>query len=380
MALALLNTYPMARRPARKRSSTLMSLDAPGQAARVAGLRYVSDAMPGIRRGRVGRHFIYIGVDGRPIRDPTELHRIKALVIPPAWTEIWICPVAEGHLQATGRDAKGRKQYRYHARWRTMREETKYDRMLAFGQVLPYLRHQVEEHLSLPGLPREKVLAAVVRLLDATFIRVGNEEYARTNRSFGLTTLRDHHVDITGGTLHFQFRGKGGKFHTIDLHNRRLARIVKRCQELPGYELFQYLDDSGQRRALNSTEVNSYLQEIAGQGFTAKDFRTWAGTILTAVALRDCEECTSSVQAKRNIVQAIAEVAARLGNTPAICRKCYVHPAVLEGYLAGSLQQILAQQLGPDGKASSPGLSTEEAAVLRFLQSLAPGLAQQEAA
>jgi DNA topoisomerase-1 len=284
-------------------------------------------------------------------------------------------------MQATGRDAKGRKQYRYHGQWRTVREETKYDRMLAFAQALRGIREQVEEHLWLPGLPREKVLATVVCLLDTTFIRVGNEEYARTNRSFGLTTLRDHHVDISGGTLRFQFRGKSGKLHTIDLHNRRLASIVKRCQDLPGYELFQYLDDNGQCQTINSTDINTYLRAIAGQGFTAKDFRTWAGTVLTAVALQECEMYASPAQAKKNIVHAVVTVAARLGNTPAICRKCYVHPAILDGYLDGSLLQTLAQQIAPEEEAPLTGLRTEEVAVLAFLQQrLVPVSPQQQEA
>jgi DNA topoisomerase I len=366
MASPLLSSSRMACQRPKPQSLSLLSR--PVAAARAAGLRYVTDIMAGIRRRWVSQHFTYIGVDGHPIHDPTELRRIKALAIPPAWTDVWICPSAEGHLQATGRDAKGRKQYRYHGHWRAVREETKYDHLLAFGQVLPRFRAQVERHLSLPGLPREKVLATVVRLLDTTFIRVGNEEYARTNRSFGLTTLRDHHVDIDGRTLRFQFRGKSGKLHTIDLHNQRLARIVKRCRELPGYELFQYTDADGQCQAIDSTAVNAYLREIAGRGFTAKDFRTWAGTVLVAVALRECEACGSPSQAKKHIVSAITAVAARLGNTPAICRKCYVHPAVLDGYLDGSLTRALAQYTARAPQDPPPGLRPDEAAVLAFLR------------
>jgi len=370
----------MAQRP-RKFHPSLLLLNKPSEAARAAGLRYVTDALAGIRRRRVGQHFTYIGIDGRPLRVPAELRRIKALAIPPAWTDVWICPSDDGHLQATGRDAKGRKQYRYHGQWRAVREETKYDRLLAFGQVLPRIREQVEQHLSLPGLPREKVLATVVRLLDTTFIRIGNEEYARTNRSFGLTTLRDHHVDVNGGTLRFQFRGKSGKLHTIDLHNRRLASIVKRCRELPGYELFQYLDDNGQCQVINSTDVNTYLREIAGRGFTAKDFRTWAGTVLVTVALRECETCTSQTQAKKNIGCAITMVAARLGNTPAICRKCYVHPAILDGYVDGSLRWTLAPQTAPEPHNPPIDLRPDEAVVLTFLQQrLAPLSSQQQEA
>lgn len=381
MALPLLASSRMACQRLRKLQTSLSLLNRPAAAARAAGLRHVTDVMTGVRRRRVGRHFTYVGVDGHPVRDPAELHRIKALAIPPAWTDVWICPVAEGHLQATGRDAKSRKQYRYHGQWRAVREGTKYDHLLAFGQVLPRVRAQVERHLSLPGLPREKVLATVVRLLDTTFIRVGNEEYARTNRSFGLTTLRDHHVDIDGRTLRFQFRGKSGKLHTIDLHNRRLARIVERCRELPGYELFQYMDEDGQCQAIDSTAVNAYLREIAGRGFTAKDFRTWAGTVPVAVALRGRGACRSQSQARRNIVSAITAVAARLGNTPAICRKCYVHPAVLDGYLDGSLTRALAQHSARAPQDLAPGLRPDEAAVLAFLRrSLAPASPQQREA
>ena len=314
----------------------------PPTAAKVAGLRYVMDDGPGIRRQRAGRGFRYIGPDDKPIRDPQELQRIQALAIPPAWTAVWICPIPHGHLQATGRDEKGRKQYRYHPRWREVRDETKFTQMLAFGAALPLIRKQVERDLALPGLPRPKVLATVIRLLETTLIRVGNEEYRRFNHSFGLTTLRDRHVDFSGATVRFHFRGKSGKMHTVEVTNRRLSRIVKRCQDLPGQELLQYLDDEGQRRPIDSVDVNEYLRQITGQDFTTKDFRTWAGTVLAAQTLRECGICSSATQAKRQIAQAIKAVAARLGNTPAVCRKCYVYPTIVEAYQAGSLLQTLS--------------------------------------
>jgi DNA topoisomerase-1 len=347
-------------------------LAGPSKAAQTARLRYVSDDSPGISRKRAGRGFSYRGPDGRPIRDPQALRRIRALAIPPAWTEVWICPLPHGHLQAIGRDAKGRKQYRYHPRWREVRDATKYGQLLAFGEALPLIRKQVERDLALPGLPCPKVLATVIRLLEATLIRVGNDEYQRFNRSFGLTTLRDRHVDVEGATLRFQFRGKSGKEHIVEVTDRRLARIVKRCQDIPGQELFQYLDADGQRHPIDSADVNEYLRQITGQEFTTKDFRTWAGTVLALLELRACDICTSMTQAKRQIVQAMHRVAARLGNTPAICRKCYVHPAILEAYLAGSLLQTLhtLAELGSDRLRS--GLSPEEQLVLAFLRHTAP--------
>jgi DNA topoisomerase-1 len=334
----------------------------------VAGLRYVTDADPGIKRKRAGKGFCYTGIDGRPIRDPKELRRIRALAIPPAWTEVWICSIPHGHLQASGRDAKGRKQHRYHPRWREVRDETKYGRLLAFGEALPLIRKQVERDLALPGLPRPKVLATVIRLLETTFIRVGNQEYTRLNHSFGLTTMRDRHVDIAGATLRFQFRGKGGKEHTVEVTDRRLARIVKRCQDIPGQELFQYLDAEGQRHSIDSADVNDYLRQITGQEFTSKDFRTWAGTVLAVLALQECGASESPRQAKGQVVQAVTHVAARLGNTPAICRKCYVHPAVIEAYVAGSLLQTLNTLAQQDTADSGDGLLPAERIVLAFLR------------
>jgi DNA topoisomerase-1 len=316
----------------------------------------------GIRRRRRGRSFGYTGVDGTPIQDSDILRRIKGLAIPPAWTEVWICPRSDGHLQATGRDAKGRKQYRYHPHWRAVRDTTKYDRLIAFGEVLPQLRQRLEQDLAGPGLPRHKVLATIVRLLEITLMRIGNVEYVRQNGSFGLTTMRDRHVQISGATVQFQFRGKGGKFHAIRMHDRRLSSIVKRCQDLPGYELFQYLDDAGQRQTVDSADVNAYLRAATQEDFTAKDIRTWGGTVLAACTLRAQTAYTSQTQAQQNIRQAIAAVARQLGNTPAICRKCYVHPAVLEAYLDRSLCAT-----SPTTTISA-GLHPEEALVLTVLK------------
>jgi DNA topoisomerase-1 len=324
--------------------------------------------MAGIRRVRAGKGFRYLDPDGKPVHDRDVLARIRSLVIPPAWTEVWICPLANGHLQATGRDARGRKQYRYHPRWREVRDESKYGRMIAFGKALPLIRQRVEHDLALPGLPREKVLATIVRLLETTLIRVGNEEYARANRSFGLTTLRDGHAEINGSTVRFEYRGKSGVEHAAHIHDRRLARIIRRCQDLPGEELFQYVDERGERRKVGSDEVNEYLHEIAGDEFTAKDFRTWAGTVLAARALREFEAFDSQTQAKRNIVTAIESVAKRLGNTKAVCRKCYVHPAVLDSYLDGSLLHTLQERVGKELREALPELPPEEAAVLAFLE------------
>ncbi|HLJ81752.1 MAG TPA: hypothetical protein VKT52_09725 [Ktedonobacterales bacterium] len=338
------------------------------QAARDAGLRYVSDSVPGIRRKPVGDDFVYFGVDGAPLRDALELERIRALAIPPAWTDVWIAPTPRGHIQATGRDAKGRKQYRYHDRWRAARDETKYERMVTFGEALPHMRGQVAHDLAQPGLPREKVLATVVRLLDETDIRVGNQEYVRENASYGLTTLQNKHVEIAGSTLRFQFRGKSGKEHSVEVQDRRVAKIVKRCQDLPGQELFQYLDDSGERRLIESSDVNDYLRNISGQDFTAKDFRTWAGTVLAAHILRDMGAAETQTAAKKNVAAAVKLTAERLGNTPTICRKCYVHPSVVASYLDGSLME---SEIGRHEKklmAGSDGLSQEEAEVLAFLR------------
>jgi DNA topoisomerase-1 len=329
----------------RQRPELVEIVTDPVESAKAAGLRYVTDTKPGIRRKRQGKGFSYRNPDGTPVRDPEVMRRIRSLVIPPAWTNVWICPIANGHLQATGRDARGRKQSRYHPRWRAVRDETKYERMMLFGAALPAIRERVEQDLVQPGLPREKVLAAIVRLLETTFIRVGNNEYARTNQSYGLTTLRNKHVAVKGSTVTFDFKGKSGIEHTIDLQDRRLAAIIKRCQDLPGYELFQYLDHEGERHSIDASDVNDYLRQIAQQDFTAKDFRTWAGTVLACEMLREFEPSESETQAKKNVVAAIKAVAERLGNTPSVCRKCYVHPAVLESYMGGSMMQAVREEV-----------------------------------
>lgn len=337
----------------------------PVESAQAAGLRYVSDTQPGIRRKRAGKGFAYVGTDGKTIRDAKELSRIRSLAIPPAYTDVWICPSPSGHIQATGRDARGRKQYRYHPKWREVRDETKFGRMLGFSQALPKIRTRLERDLSLPGLPREKVLATVVRLLECTCIRVGNDEYAKSNRSYGLTTLQDRHVEITGSNLRFEFRGKSGKTHKVDLNDRRLARIVERCQDLPGEDLFQYLDDDNVRQTIGSGDVNEYIREISGQEFTAKDFRTWAGTLLAIEALTKIGSFSTQRNAKSNVLKAIDQVAEQLNNTRSVCRKYYVHPAVLESYLDGKL----LEHLGNGSKQGAKDeLAADEAAVVRLLR------------
>ena len=305
------------------------------ESAEAAGLRYVTDAGPGIRRKRRGRAFAYVGIDGAVIQDKAELERIRKLVIPPRWTEVWICPNPAGHLQVTARDARGRKQYRYHPKYRAVRDETKFGRMIAFSEILPLIRERVERDIALPELSRDKVLATVVWLLERTLIRVGNDEYARDNGSFGLTTLRRRHVTVSGAKLRFEFRGKSGIPHLVAVTDRRIAHIVQRCQELPGQELFQYLDGDGRRQSVDAGDINDYLRRITGRQVTAKDFRTWAGTTLAAAALRDLGKFKSAKQAKANIVAAIDQVSQRLGNTRAVCRKYYVHPVILELYLEG---------------------------------------------
>ena len=341
--------------------------DAPA-AARAAGLRYVNDAMPGILRQRDGDSVRYVDADGAEVRDEATLARIKSLAIPPAWTGVWICARDNGHLQATGRDARGRKQYRYHPKWRAVRDEVKYERMISFGKALPSIRKAVDEALRLPGLPREKVLATVVYLLQVTMMRIGNEEYARTNKSFGLTTLRNRHVRVDGSEVEFKFRGKSGVYHALRLADRRLARIIQRARELPGQELFQYVDDDGKPHAVDSADVNDYLRSITGEDYTAKDFRTWSGTVLAALALQEFEKFDSEAQAKKNIVRAIASVAERLGNTPTICRKCYVHPAIIDAYLDGSVLQALRERTEQSLVEDLHALQPEEAAVMALLQ------------
>ena len=333
--------------------------------AQDAGLRYVSDRTPGIRRRRArGGSFVYLDAEGREVRGEETLARIRSLVIPPAWTDVWICPSARGYLQATGRDKRGRKQYRYHPRWREVRDSNKYERLLAFAYTLPRLRRRVARDLSRRGLPREKVLAAVVRLLEATLVRVGNEEYAQENKSYGLTTLRNRHVRVRGTELRFVFRAKSGRERRLTMRSKRLSRIVRRCEELPGQNLFQYLDQDGVLCAVGSQDVNDYVREAAGGDFTTKDFRTWAGTVLAARALQELRQAVTETGAKRNVVAAIDQVARRLGNTRDVSRKCYVHPAVLESYLDGTLLEGSAGAAAPQVR----GLSRHEAAVLALLE------------
>jgi len=339
----------------------------PELSAEEAGLRYITDAVPGIRRRRAGKGFRYIGPDGARLADPDRLAWIRGLAIPPAWTDVWISPIRRGHLQATGRDARGRKQYRYHPRWRAVRDEAKYGRLTEFARALPRIRRRTDRDLRRRGLPRDKVLALVVRLLEATLIRVGNDEYARENRSYGLSTMRDRHVEVRGATMRFTFRGKGGKEHDIDLRDERLARIIRQVQELPGQTLFQYRDADGARQVVTSGDVNDYLREISGSEFTAKDFRTWAGTVAAAMALQEFREIDDEAGRKTAIVRAIETVAERLGNTPTVCRACYVHPDVLDSYLDGSLVDALTRRARGVGRGAH-ALQPEEAAVLGLLQ------------
>ncbi len=339
----------------------------PVAAAKAAKLAYVSDDQPGWSRRRRGKGFSYHDEAGATIRDEQTLARLKALAIPPAWSNVWICPDPAGHLQATGYDARGRKQYRYHERWRAARDAAKFARMLDFGHALPTIRARVAADLRQRGLPRSKVLATVVRLLEDTLIRVGNDEYARANKTYGLTTMRDRHVDVQGSHIIFKFRGKHSIRHKIELTDRRLARIVKQCRDLPGYELFQYLDDDGVRQDVKSNDVNAYLHEITGQDWTAKDFRTWAGTMLTALELRACAPCATKTAAQRTVVAAIKVVAERLGNTPSVCRSCYVHPAVIDTFMDGAMHALLdsaAAVVSDDAHA----LDADEQAVLHLLQ------------
>lgn len=324
------------------------------------GLRYVDDSRRGYTREWIDGAFVFFNTLGKRIDDEAEVRRIKALAIPPAYTDVWICPDARGHLQATGRDARGRKQYRYHPQWRETRDATKYERMLAFSAVLPKLRARVTRDLSLDGMPRNKVLATVVRLLDTTLIRVGSEEYARENRSYGLTTLRKRHLKVSAGTLRFQFRGKSGIEHDVSVSDARVARIVKRCMDLPGQDLFQYLDADGERHSVSSSDINDYLHEITGADFTAKDYRTWAGSVFALAALRRLRWDTVT-EARKHIVGTIKEVSQLLRNTPAVCRKCYVHPAVIEAFEAGELAESMPA-------SRRHGLKTDEAALAIFLE------------
>jgi DNA topoisomerase I len=344
---------------------------ADGPPLRVPGLRCVSDAHPGIRRVRRGRGFSYVDPEGRPIRDRAELDRIAKVAVPPAWTDVWICPDPNGHILAIGRDAKGRKQYRYHPRWRSVRDEAKYEKTFDFGTKLPALRTRVRRHLREAGLPKEKVVATVVRLLDTTLMRVGNEEYARDNGSFGLTTLRDRHVKRNGSGLTLRFRGKGGKEHTLAVEDPRIARVVWRCRELSGQDLFQYVGDDGEPVPLGSSDVNDFLRDAMGEEFTAKDFRTWAASVLTARELAQLATPTTAKEGQRALNLTVDHVAEQLGNTRAVCRNCYIHPDVIEGYLDGSLRSAYERHARA-ATATRGGLRADERFLLSFLRSRRP--------
>ena len=332
------------------------------------GLRHVSDSSPGYTRKRRGKGFAYYDTHGDLMRDEKKLDRIRAIVVPPAWTDVWICPSPNGHIQATGLDGRGRKQYRYHERWREARDGNKFQDILRFGAALPTIRNRVAEDLKRSALPREKVLAAVVKLLEVTLIRVGNAEYAKQNDSYGLTTLRKKHVDLHGSDIHFQFTGKSGKEWDLSVNDRRIVSVVRKCSELPGYELFKYEDDDGTLKDVTSSDVNAYLHEITGEAFTAKDFRTWSGTVLAAMALDELEKFDSEAQAKQNVVRAIEHVSQALGNTPTICRKCYVHPQILDAYIDGTLAGVLRDEIEETVQEEYPNLSAEEVMVLTFLR------------
>jgi DNA topoisomerase-1 len=338
------------------------------RAARDAGLFYVSDESPGITRKKSGKGFIYIGPNGKTITDDETLLRIRQLAIPPAYKDVWISPNPRGHIQAVGRDARGRKQYRYHEKWRAVRDENKYGRMVAFARALPQIRRQVARDLRRRGLPREKVLAAIVKFMESTLMRVGNDEYAKNNNSFGLTTLQDRHAKISRSQVHLEFRGKSGVEHVFKIDDPRLAQIARKCQDLPGQELFQYVDEQGNVRDIGSSDVNDYLRAVAGDDFTAKDFRTWAGTVLAGQMLAELATFDSQAQAKKNIVRAVESVASKLGNTKAVCRKCYIHPEILSAYMEGSLIDNLARRAGKMADSLSK-LRPEEAAVLTLLRS-----------
>jgi DNA topoisomerase-1 len=341
------------------RQSTGDDRHRPGRAAaKAAGLHYASDSDPGVRRRKAGKRYAYVNPRGTPVRDPAAIRRFNALAVPPAYTDVWISPDPKGHIQATGRDARGRKQYRYHPRWQASQGAAKFERMQAFGRALPRIRERVAADLRKPGICREKVLATLARLLERTLIRVGNEEYARSNKSYGLTTLRNHHVDVNGSEVHFRFRGKSGIVHDITVHDPRVARTLRRCLDMPGKELFQYLDGEGKLHPVQSADVNAYLQEITGADFTAKDYRTWVGSVLALAALTRLPFATAR-EARANIVKAVKAVAACMGNTPAICRKSYIHPDLLDDYASGRLRITPVRR--------SPSLKQEEAAFLRFM-------------
>ncbi len=343
----------------------MIATEAP-QAAKAAGLRYTTDAVPGIRRVKRGKSFTFIAPDGKNITDKAEIARIKALAIPPAYADVWICPIANGHLQATGRDARGRKQYRYHKRWRAVRDENKFDRMVEFGKALPAIREAVVRDIGLPGMPREKVLATIVSLMERTAIRVGNEEYARDNDSYGLTTLREEHVDVKGSRVRFHFRGKSGKEHQVEVRDARIARIIKRSQDLPGQQLFEYVDDDGTPHAVHSDDVNDYVRAVSGGDFTAKDFRTWEATMMCALELAAIDAAEQSqTERKRFVAEAIKSVAAHLGNTPTVCKKSYVYPGVVNHFVANGALQLVEKAVK---RAPPHALDSHEHAVLALVE------------
>ena len=350
----------------------------PVKSAALARLRYVTDQRPGIRRLKSGKGFRYVGANGQVIRRKEILSRIRTLAIPPAWTDVWICPDPRGHLQATGRDAKRRKQYRYHSDWRATRDETKFDRMQSFARALPILRRRTRADLARPGLPREKVLATLVQLLERSLIRIGNEEYARQNESFGLTTLRNKHVRVSGGTVHFQFRGKSGKHHTIDVNDWHLAHVVKQCRDLPGHELFQYLDANGKRQRVGSGDLNTYLREVTGEEFTSKDFRTWWGSVLAITALRELQPGRNKTQSEKNVLLAVEAVAGLLGNTPTVCRKSYVHPGIVDAYRDGTMAVVASRKTKTSARIA--GLRADEVLLLALLKYLQNRDASRKAA
>jgi DNA topoisomerase-1 len=350
----------------------LTSPEAAQDFAAAEGLRYITDSQPGFTREKRGNDFVYLDKAGKRITDDKVITRIKAIGIPPAYTDVWISPFANGHIQATGKDARGRKQYRYHTTWRQVRDETKFQHILDFADALPAIRKTVKQHLALSGLPREKVLATVISLMEKTAIRVGNAEYAKDNNSYGLTTMRRKHVKLSGDTIKFEFTGKSGKTWNLAVRDRRIARIVKQCADIPGYELFKYVADDGTKTDVTSADVNSYLRDISGGYFTAKDFRTWSGTLLAALALQEFEKYDSAAQAKKNVVAAIDRVAKQLGNTPAICRKCYVHPEVLNAYLDDALDppftELIRQRIDAKLKTKYQEFNDDELMVLAFLK------------
>jgi len=350
-----------------KKKNLPVTITNPEESAEEAGLIYIHDFLPGIRRKRNGKNFQYIDPKKKIIKDKKTLERIKALIIPPAWKDVWICTKPNGHLQATGRDAKNRKQYRYHTKWRVVRDQTKYDRMMAFGEALPKIRKQVKKDIALPGMPREKILATVIEVMEKTLIRIGNEEYAKENHSYGLTTLQGKHVDVHGSTVRFHFKGKSGVKHDIALHDKRLAKIIQRCNDLPGHELFEYRDENWKVHSIGSADVNNYLKTISGDDFTAKDFRTWYGTVLAAEALKSFKKFDSQAEAKKNVIQAIEMVAKKLGNTRSVCRKCYIHPAIMESYMDRTLIKNLKVQIKSMISSKLKSLRPEEAAVVAFL-------------